>query len=151
MSLTVVAYESDGTTELLDFDSTAGYRVRSVTPVGRVQRVKTVEFDDYPGETVAQNVAAAATLSIQVDCHASRDAGGAAALAYTVVSTLGADDLGEWVLKVTYDDGRVEAWDVLRPADITPSNDVTPSTAVAGLVSLQVACRVAPTPTITPA
>lgn len=151
MSLTVVAYESDGTTELLDFDSAAGYRVRGVTPVGRVFRTKTVEFDDFPGETVVQAVAGAANLVLTVDCYSSRDPGGAAALAYAIVTALCAEDLGAWVLKVTYDDGRVEAWDVLRQADVAPYDDLNPSTVAAGLVKLQITCRVAPTPTVTPA
>ena len=147
----MVAYESDGSTELFDFDKTAGYRVRAVTPVGRVFRERTVSFDDVPGETVVSSVAGAANLVLIVDCYSSRDPGGAAALAYAVVTALCAADLREWVLKVTYDDGRVEAWDVLRQADVAAYDDLTPSTVTAGLVKLQITCRVAPTPTITPA
>jgi hypothetical protein len=150
VSIAVVALENDEEqTELLDFDSAAGYRVRSVSFTGRTFRTVTVEYDDVPDEVVVQSVPAAQTIVIAVDCLDQGSAGGAAALAESVISSIADPDLREWTLQLTYDDNRVEEWTVLRPADVM-GGEVTPSEAHAGLIRLSVSCRVRYSPTVTP-
>lgn len=136
----------DADAELVALTRANGLRLRRATRPGRSFRVRTVEFDDVPGETTVSAVAAAETFALEVDAR-STTAGGAAERLDALIDAVADPTLRTWKLEVTYDTGRVEVWTVLRPADVVP-NQVEPNMALAGWISCVVSCRVHPTFTV---
>lgn len=147
MSHEIIAYESDGTTVLLDLSGTTGLLITSVTKPGASYRTRTVEFDDVPGETTVSAVKAAVNMVIELAAYAASTSD-ALTIAETVSDALADPTLRTWYVAISTDSSeRVETWRIIRPADVSP---VEMDAAVGqGVATFSVTLRCHPTPTVT--
>ena len=144
----IVAYDSDGTTPLVNLSTASGVRLRSIGRPAVRYRVKTVEFDDVPDETTVSVVRAATDLSFGVGADAAT-LGAATDYLDDLTDILCDPDLRTWYVELVYDDGREERWTCLRPADAQAV--ALEGNAPAKWIETVYTCRVKGTPTITPA